>query len=251
MKATSELSPVSSNASRSERSEIGSLDVAPRSCRVPRRPAGTVQDLASLLTTIAASIDLAGSAIGDEHPAGDHLAEVRKTVQRAFTVARQLLSSESEKVRTSSDVDLNRVVSRAERTLQNLIAHEMDVVVRRGSPIGRVRADETEIEAMLVTLAIVVRDAMPHGGCLVVETAMAEADLLDRSSTARFGVLSIGDGKTSDPRSSTTTLLTTQTAPAGLADVCRIVARQGGRVFAVARPGRGVGFQVYLPASAS
>ena len=58
--------------------------------------------------------------------------------------------------------------------LQRVIGEDVQIEVRAGAGLGRVEADFAETEQLLLNLALNARDAMPHGGRVVIETKGVE-----------------------------------------------------------------------------
>jgi CheY-like chemotaxis protein len=121
-----------------------------------------------------------------------------------------------------------------------------------------VRADRTQLQQVLLNLAVNARDAMPGGGTLTIRTRLSAGDGADGAAlTAGFVVLEVVDtGRGIDPSDVEhifepfyTTKAFGQGTGLGLSTVYGIAKQSGGDVRVVSTPGRGSTFQVLLPAA--
>src|SRR5712692_2418009 len=73
-------------------------------------------------------------------------------------------------------MDLNTVVKDMSKMLSRLIGPSIEFAFRPDPALGRVKADPSQIEQVLMNLTINARDAMPRGGVLTIETANVSLD---------------------------------------------------------------------------
>jgi two-component system cell cycle sensor histidine kinase/response regulator CckA len=140
--------------------------------------------------------------------------------------------------------------------LRRLVGEGVGVRTVAGNVPGKVRADRSQLEQVLVNLAVNARDAMPTGGDLTIETAEVELAGEDGlGEPRRYLLLAVSDtgvGMTAEVKARAfepffTTKENGATAGLGLATVYGIVEQSGGHVWAYSEPGRGAAFKVYLP----
>src|SRR5690606_39179842 len=67
-------------------------------------------------------------------------------------------------------LDLNRVVSTVEPMLRRLIGEDITIVTDLAADLPPLRADRSQLEQVLLNLAVNARDAMPTGGVLTIRT---------------------------------------------------------------------------------
>jgi CheY-like chemotaxis protein len=157
-------------------------------------------------------------------------------------------------------LDVNQVVSGIEKMLSRLVGEDIDIQVRLADGIGHVVADPWQIEQVIMNLTVNARDAMPHGGRLVIQTAesnLEHAEILPIATMQRrtYVVLSVADtgcGMDEATRARIfepfyTTKMVGKGTGLGLATVYGIVKQSGGDVAVETEVGRGTTFSVYLP----
>jgi two-component system cell cycle sensor histidine kinase/response regulator CckA len=222
---------------------------------------GVAHDFNNLLTVINGYTDLALGRLVAEDPLRVPLSEVRKAGDRAASLTRQLLAFSSKQVLEPTILDLNVVVNEMHRMLRRVIGEHIELNLLLDPGLGQVRADATQIEQIIVNLAVNARDAMPSGGRLVLETANVTIDGESRSThhiDHNLGpcvMLAISDSGIGMDRETLshifepffTTKEKGKGTGLGLAMVFGIVKQSGGRIWVQSEPNRGTTFTIYLP----
>src|SRR5207253_4191935 len=73
-------------------------------------------------------------------------------------------------------LDLNQVVANMEKMLRRLLGEDVELATSLDPQLGEVRADPSQVDQVILNLAVNARDAMPGGGQLTIETANVNID---------------------------------------------------------------------------
>jgi CheY-like chemotaxis protein len=157
-------------------------------------------------------------------------------------------------------VDLNEIVGAMKPMLGRLLGEDIDLTVLSPNPVGRILVDPSQVEQVVMNLAVNARDAMPDGGKLTLETSNVSVDGASSSRPpdvppGHFVMLAVTDsgmGMTEATRARVfepffTTKEKGKGTGLGLATVLGIVQQSGGYVSLYSEPGHGTAFKIYLP----
>jgi PAS domain S-box-containing protein len=186
--------------------------------------------------------------------------EIHNAGASARNLTERMLAFSRGQVAERVAVDLNETVSRVEKMLGRLFGDGVLLVTVPGSGLGSISADPSQLEQVLMNLAINARDAMPRGGRIMVETANVEIDETNAGQhpsvrPGRYVVLSVSDtGTGMDPEIQSrifepffTTKPFGQGTGLGLSTVMSIVEQNGGAISVHSQPGAGATFKIYFP----
>src|SRR5450755_3398326 len=132
---------------------------------------GVAHDFNNLLTVINGYSEILISRLGPDDPMQELLVEIHRAGERAVTLTRQLLAFSRQQILEPKVLDLNAVVLNVEKMLRRLIGEHIDLRTSLDPALGSVKADQSQIEQVILNLAVNARDAMMHGGKLLIETA--------------------------------------------------------------------------------
>jgi PAS domain S-box-containing protein len=227
---------------------------------VGRLAGGIAHDFNNILSVILTSSELAMEHMAPDDPAQVELGEIHRAGRRANDLTRQLLAFSRRQVLLPRVLDLGQVVRSMERMLKRLLGEDVDLVVRQAGPLGRVLADPSQVEQVLMNLAVNARDAMPSGGQLTIELREIELDQLytvthHGAKVGRYVMLAVSDtghgmDKATIERIFEPFFSTKEPGKGtglGLSTVHGIVEQSGGSIWVYSEPGRGSTFKVYLP----
>lgn len=217
---------------------------------------GMAHDFNNLLTVIFASCErqLFEKDISPQVRA--YTEEILQTAQTAAELTRQLLMFARRQPSKEQIVEVNRVVRESATLLRRLIGARIELKTELAPDAGRVRADSSQLQQILMNLAANARDAMRSGGRLTIQTSQTSA--LDGEAQAKqYVVLEVTDtghgmdaatqAHIFDPLFSTKEL--EEGAGLGLATVHSIVTKLGGHISVESGPEAGARFSIQLPAA--
>jgi signal transduction histidine kinase/DNA-binding response OmpR family regulator len=230
---------------------------------VGRLAGGVAHDFNNLLSVILGYAEIVVEDLSGDHPHRDSLKEIYNAAVRAKNVTRQLLAFSRKQVLEMEMIDINTLVSGFEKLLRRIIGEDIDLVLSLAPAAGYVKADMSQLEQVIMNLAINARDAMPEGGTLTIETAVVDLDEVytfnrpdvSPGTYAMIAVSDTGIGMDRDTLSRLfepffTTKDKDRGTGLGLATTYGIVKQHGGSIWVYSEPGQGSVFRIYLPLSA-
>ena len=223
--------------------------------------AGIAHDFNNLLVAIGGYAELVMSTLDVSDARRLDLLEVRKAAERAAILTRQLLAFSRRKVLHFKVLDLNLLVGNVQRLLRRTLREDIDLVLNLNTAVEPIRADPSQLEQVLLNLAVNARDAMPRGGTLrfttenidVEEALAARFQPMPPGRYVRLTVADTGTGMTAEVQDRIfepffTTKDRSKGTGLGLATAYGIVKQSGGFIWVDSQPGRGTEFNIYLPA---
>jgi two-component system cell cycle sensor histidine kinase/response regulator CckA len=226
---------------------------------VGRLAGGVAHDFNNLLTVVNGYAAMLLEDLTDRPDSAGHARAILKAGERAAALTQQLLAFGRKQIVAARLLDLNAVVNGAAALIARIVGDDLGLALDLQPDLGRVRADPAQVEQVLLNLALNARDAMPHGGQLVISTRDARPD--ETGADASPGpqvVLTVADtgrGMTADVQRHLfepffTTKELGQGTGLGLATVYGIVTQAGGHITVETDPGEGTTFRVFLPRAA-
>ncbi len=217
-------------------------------------------DFNNVLTVIMGNLDLIEVALKDDKKALGRVKEAIGAAQEGSELTRQLLSFSRQRELEPRDEPVNDLLSRIKpllvRTLGETIALELDLMEADAT----IRVDPAQFETAMINLALNARDAMPSGGCLVVQAREAlldhadEADNPDIKAGRYVTIAAIDNGAGIAQQDLDKVFPPFFTAKAqgagsgfGLAMVYGFATQSGGYLRVESEEGRGTAVRMYLP----
>ncbi|MCS7314132.1 MAG: PAS domain S-box protein [Bryobacterales bacterium] len=220
-----------------------------------RLAGGVAHDFNNLLTIISGYGELLLAQV--EEPLREDVRAILESAERATAVTRQLLALSRRQASQPRVVDLNAIIRGMEKIIRRALGEHIALELSLRSSLWPIKADPSQLEQILLNLAVNARDAMPQGGRLVIATTNCA-----RTETAALGLppghyvrLTVRDtGEGLDPETCRrifepffSTKPTDKGTGLGLAIVYGIVKQGGGEIFVDSRRGEGTVFTIYLP----
>jgi two-component system cell cycle sensor histidine kinase/response regulator CckA len=254
---------------------VGSLmDVTARKqlrdqlCRSQRMEAfgqlagGVAHDFSNVLTTILGYSDIILSEINRKSAMAGHVAEIRNAAARASVITGHLLSFSRRQALEPRVVEVNSVLVNLERSLLRLLGENIDVLCQLHDErdAAHIKFDPSQLNQIILNLAVNARDAMASGGQLILQTSIVdlgpEAESVftcGHCVPGEYVVISVcdtGTGMSDEVKAHLfEPFFTTKDKRSGLglATSYGIVHQSGGHLRVESEFGRGTSVQIYLP----
>ena len=221
---------------------------------------GVAHDFNNLLTAILGYSGFLSENLPEDDSAHNSAVMIHRAAKRAADLTRQLLAFSRKQVLAKRVLDLNEVIGNMEKMLRRVIGEDIELTTNLADSVSPVKADLSQIEQIVMNLALNARDAMPSGGCLSMETADVEFDdhyVMSHTDVrpgpyVMFSIVDTGIGM--DPKILPRIFEPFYTMKAdgkgtglGLSTVYGIVKQHKGHISVSSEPENGTTFQVYLP----
>ena len=223
---------------------------------IGRLAGGVAHDFNNLLTVINGYSRLALNSLNVDAPLRDSLEEIHNAGKRASGLTQQLLAFGRKQVMQPRLLDLNRVVGGMRSMLERLVGEDVELRFELHPGAVTTLADPHQLEQVLMNLVVNSRDAMPHGGSLIIGTSNVEIDASyvaahPEASVGRYAVLAVTDSGVGMAEATRrrifepffTTKEMGKGTGLGLSIIHGIVEQSGGFIEVSSEPGRGTDVQ--------
>jgi signal transduction histidine kinase len=221
---------------------------------------GVAHDFNNLLTVIGGNAQLGLARLPSDAPVRERLVEIEKASDRAATLTRQLLAFSRRQQLERKSISLNDTIHEIMKLLRRVIGADIEVRFNAAGRLPSVFADPSQIEQVVMNLAINARDAMPQGGKIIIETndVMLDEVYLHNHPLAKPGryaeikVSDSGIGMDAQTRARIfepffTTKEVGKGTGLGLSMVYGIIKQHEGLIEVYSEVGHGTTFKIYLP----
>jgi two-component system, cell cycle sensor histidine kinase and response regulator CckA len=227
---------------------------------VGRLAGGVAHDFNNMLSVIIGCVQLAMLKVEEGDKVWQFLNQILRAAERSSEITRQLLAFSRKEIVSLKRVNINAKILETQNTLGRLIGEDIDLRFKPGHDIWTIEADPSQLDQILVNLAVNARDAMPGGGVLSIETANVQIDPtycryhLD-ARPGDYVQLSVTDSGTGMDAETVahifepffTTKEVGKGTGLGLAMVYGIIRQNNGFINVYSEVGQGTSFHLHLP----
>ncbi|HEY2341777.1 MAG TPA: PAS domain S-box protein, partial [Chthoniobacteraceae bacterium] len=228
---------------------------------VGRLAGGIAHDFNNILTAILGYSDLLIGQIDERHWMYKHLGEIRKAADFAASLTHQLLAFSRRQPLYLRVFSINDTVRNMQKMLQRVIGEHIRIQTNLDAEIGRIKADPSQLEQVMLNLCVNARDAMQAGGTITINTddvtyfpaeGATPITEMPAGEYVKLTVSDTGTGISPDVLMHIfepffTTKQTGQGTGLGLATCYGIVKQSGGYLAVDSAVGQGATFSIYLP----
>jgi PAS domain S-box-containing protein len=222
---------------------------------------GIAHDFNNTLMVLSGSAELLEKSLPANSSSSRYVDQIRRTVERAAAITKQLLAFSRKQVLDITPIDLHEVLTDSEFMLPRLLGADVQLTFQHQAAHSWIRADAAQLEQAIANLAINARDAMPNGGLVTISTrnafSLPEGECAEREGSAESGwvvleVQDTGTGMDEETRAHIfepffTTKPEGKGTGLGLPTVYGIVCQFGGHIYVHSRLEEGTRFSIYFP----
>ena len=221
---------------------------------------GVAHDFNNMLSVILGYLELIKSGLSAGNPLLKDVLEIERAASHSRDITRQLLAFSRKQIIAPKTIDLNKLITQTEKTLSRLIGEDIHLRFLPENHLGKVRFDLSQMDQILVNLAVNARDAMPDGGMLTIDTSKVTLDedycrLHIECRPGHYVLMTVSDNGTGMEKETLsrifepffTTKEVGKGTGLGLATIYGIVKQNGGYINVYSEPGKGTTFKIYIP----
>lgn len=222
---------------------------------------GIAHDFNNLLTAMIGFCDLLLLRHKPGDPSFADIMQIKQNANRAANLVRQLLAFSRQQTLQPRVLDLADVLTELSHLLRRLIGSNINLRMEHGSDLGLIKADQGQMEQVLINLVVNARDAMPQGGKLLIRTdnfntrtshKLNSEEILPPGEWVTIAIEDTGTGIDAETLPHIfEPFFSTKDVGAGtglgLATVHGIIHQTGGYIALDTAVGKGTTFTIYLP----
>jgi PAS domain S-box-containing protein len=229
---------------------------------VGRLAAGIAHDFNNQLMVMMLCAQSVIQRLDADDAAQAELGELMAAGKSAAALIRQLLAFSGKQVLRPTLVAIDHVLAQQEKMLRRTLSDGVRIETHYDAAFAQVLADRTQLEQVILNLAVNARDAMPEGGTFSIRTSVVDVaeDFVQDFASLSSGphvLLKVSDtGTGMDPETLArvfepffTTKQPGRGTGLGLATAYGIIKQSGGSIWVSSEPGAGTTFRIYLPIS--
>lgn len=227
---------------------------------VGRLAGGVAHDFNNMITVILGYAEMMHLRLPPDNPLRREIGEIEKAAIRSRDLTRQLLAFSRKAIIAPESVHLNSLIVDSQKTILRLLGEDIDLKFYPGDGLWKIKLDPSQMEHVLINLAVNARDAMVNGGKLTIETENVHLNeeycrMHAGFIPGQYVLLGVSDEGIGMDRQTLRQIFepffTTKEAGKGtglgLAMVYGIVKQNNGFINVYSEPGKGTTFKIYLP----
>lgn len=227
---------------------------------VGRLAGGVAHDFNNILSAINGYAELCLLKMKEDNPFREDIRIILESGQRASRLTEQLLAFSRKQIIRPESLDVNKEIDNTNMMLGRLLGEDVEIEIIQNKDLWPVKMDRSQLEQVMINLAVNSRDAMPLGGKLTIETSNVTLDEQYMQShynvtPGDYVMLAISDngqGMSREIKDNIfepffTTKKLGKGTGLGLATVYGIVKQNSGEILVYSEPEQGTIFKIYLP----
>ncbi len=231
---------------------------------VGRLAGGVAHDFNNILGIITACSELLQARLKSHGDTSQYISNIHEAAERGAALTRQLLSFSRKSAVQAEVLDVNARLQEVNKLLRPLMGDAIETAILPKSKTAVIEIDPSQLDQVVINLAVNARDAMPHGGKFLLETSTVDLDATFSEQhgpmkAGRYVMLAASDTGTGMDEATLarvfepffTTKELGKGTGLGLATVYGIVRQAGGHVWVYSEPSRGTTFKLYFPSAES
>lgn len=221
---------------------------------------GIAHDFNNILTAIIGYGSILNRKMSENDPIRAYVDQILTAANSAANVTRSLLTFSRKQAINPRKIDVGEVIERVEKFLKRIIGEDIEFRTDLADESLMVNADPSQLEQVLMNLAVNARDSMPNGGSLTIktETVVFDEEAIRRHVGAKKGmhicisVIDTGSGIDKETKNRVfepffTTKDVDKGTGLGLSIAYGIIKQHNGLMDIDSKPGEGTTFKIFLP----
>ncbi len=220
---------------------------------------GIAHDFNNLLTAILGYSEIMLNMAKEGEPFYRPATIINNAAQKGADLAKKILMVTRKEKMEAKPVNINEIIHNSMELLQRSIPKNIEIIVNLKEDIPKIMADPSQMQQVIMNLAVNARDAMPDGGRLIIETSVvgtengaANGIPFDKGGFIKLSVSDTGIGMDTETQRKIfdpffTTKETGKGTGLGLYIVHSVINNHGGYVNLYSEPNKGTRFNIYLP----
>ena len=227
---------------------------------IGRLAGGVAHDFNNILSAINGYSQLCLLKMEPDNPFRQDINIILEAGKRAARLTGQLLAFSRKQIIRAESLDLVHEIDEIRKMLGRLLGEDIDITINHGKDIWPIKADRSQIEQVIINLAVNARDAMPLGGKLTIETSNITLDeayekehySIKAGEYVMLAVTDTGEGISREVQDQIfepffTTKPQGKGTGLGLATVYGIIKQNNGWINLYSEPEHGTSFKIYFP----